>query len=284
MICMKIVGGLGNQMFQYAAGLSLANRLNTELTLDTREFRTYELHAFGLQRLNITSRIATDSDLKRWPRWSRKWCKRAHRFGLRTRWYLEPEFPYNPAWEGISDGTMLEGYFQSEKYFADIAPQLRREFTPKEALSTKNREYLEKIKSTDSVMLHVRRGDYASDPKTLHLHGLCSLDYYSAALDAIQKKHPSPHFFIFSNDLNWANENLPLNGTVTFVDGNDASPEMDIFLMSQCKHHIIANSSFSWWGAWLANHPEQEVFAPKQWFNALDADTRDLIPKGWNRL
>lgn len=136
----------------------------------------------------------------------------------------------------------------------------------------------------DSVMLHVRRGDYVSNAKTLRVHGVCSIDYYRRAIGVARERLGQPRFFVFSDDLAWSRENLPLGDDAVFVEGNAEAPEMDIFLMAVCRAHVIANSSFSWWGAWLATTDAPLVIAPDPWFDSPDVSAVDLIPASWQTL
>jgi hypothetical protein len=153
-------------------------------------------------------------------------------------------------------------------------------------MSSPNEEMAHRIGGEESaVSIHVRRGDYVSDAGTNRFHGTCSVDYYHDAVDRISGFAPASHFFVFSDGIDWAKENLRLRQPVTYVDFNDGEKNYeDLRLMSLCKHHIIANSSFSWWGAWLNPNPDKIVIAPKKWFNDPSINTDDLIPNSWLRL
>jgi hypothetical protein len=283
MIAVRLIGGLGNQMFQYAAGRALAERLGTELLLDTRDFEHYTLHSYGLCRFAITKQVANSAQLSRWPSWIRRGSRLLRRIGIHTRWFNEIQFEYDSAWESIPDGTLIDGYFQSQRYFAGTAESIRREFVPVAPLSQQNANYAKLARDCDSVMIHVRRGDYVTNLNTLKFHGVCSIAYYEASINYIRERLVNPRFFVFSNDMAWAQENLKLGDDAVFVTGNDTSPEIDIHLMAQCRHYIIANSTFSWWGAWLNFSKEKIVIAPECWFASL-TNTRDLIPQEWVRI
>ena len=141
------------------------------------------------------------------------------------------------------------------------------------------------ILAVNSVSIHVRRGDYLTNPVTFQTHGLCDIDYYKKAIDEILDLVDKPHFFIFSDDQSWAKSNIIFGAPTDYVMHNNSLKNYeDLRLMSYCRHHIIANSSFSWWGAWLGNNPEKIVIAPKKWFNDPKIDTTDLIPDTWLRL
>jgi hypothetical protein len=181
--------------------------------------------------------------------------------------------------------THLDGYWQSEKYFQDIAATIRRDFTLATDLSAQDRAVADAIADVNAVSVHVRRGDYVTDARTRAAHGVCSNEYYLQACDMIIRRQPDPHFFVFSDDLDWCRSHLQLPGAATYVGHNGPDRDYaDLYLMSQCRNHIIANSSFSWWGAWLNPRSDKVVIAPCQWFSGLDVDTRDVLPDGWIRI
>jgi hypothetical protein len=195
---------------------------------------------------------------------------------------VEDGFRFDPRVLQAEGNLYLDGYWQSEKYFSSISDVLRKELTLKDEPDAINKELAQVIAESDSVSLHIRRGDYASDPETNRIHGTCSLEFYRMAANELMKTVTAPHFFVFSDEPEWARENLEIDGLVTFVSHNAVAKDYeDLRLMSSCKHHIIANSSFSWWGAWLGNYPEKIVFAPKTWFQTELHDVKDLIPKTW---
>lgn len=291
MIIVDVIGGLGNQMFQYAAGRALSLKLRVPLKLDTRDFSGYRLHqGFELNRLfNCNAEIATNSDLAQVLGWQRaKLVQRVFRRpqlkNLRYKSFeVEPHFYYWSDINQLEDNKYLYGYWQSEKYFIEFAENIREDFTFKLPFSDQNAELTEQISRVNAVSLHVRRGDYVSNTKNSFI-GVCSLEYYQKAIEHIKKQVDLPIFFVFSDDINWAKSNLVLDKTTTFVSHNKGSESYnDMRLMSLCKHNIIANSSFSWWGAWLNANPEKIVIAPKQWF-ANSTDVSDLLPKGWIKL
>lgn len=284
MITVRLIGGLGNQMFQYAAGRSLADKLGVELALDARAFAQYKLHAFGLQKLKVRCRLPEDKDLPRYPFIQQQFLKRLPWMGALFNSYIQPSFAFDKAWDNLRDGVYLDGYFQSEKYFKRIRNELIHDFIPNSALNAQNQNNLKEIGSCDSVMVHLRRGDYLSNPTFMKVHGVCSLEYYRKAIELIKSKRSTFRFFIFSDDLDYARDNLNLGADAFFVDGNGHHPEMDLYLMSKCRHHIIANSTFSWWGAWLAKHSEQIVITPEPWFDDFNDDVSDLLPAEWHKL
>jgi hypothetical protein len=292
MVIVKIIGGLGNQMFQYAFARALSIKLNSSIKFDVSDFANYDLHqGLELERIfNFSTEAASKSEINRILCWQapaliRRVVSRPSLTALRCkRFVLEPHFNY---WAGISQLTgncYLSGYWQTEKYFADVAHEIRADFAFKPAMNAKNAELTQQINKVNAVSLHVRRGDYANNAKNLATHGLCSLDYYQAAIQRIANQIECPHFFVFSDDIAWVKSNLKIDFSHQFVDHNHAAESYnDMRLMSLCKHNIIANSSFSWWGAWLNSNVDKIVIAPKQWF-ATQTNTQDLIPQSWVRL
>jgi len=289
MIITHLNGGLGNQMFQYAAGRCLAYSHNTDLKLDITQYQLDKLRDYGLSVFNITENIASAIDLDRVCRplvWNIKHPLEAVKFGIRqnipVRFVKERHFHFDPEILALPDNVYLEGYWQSEKYFAEIADIICKEFSFVNPPSISNQEIIEEMEGCNSVSLHVRRGDYVTNPKIMKTHGVLGIEYYRWALNFIEKKVIKPHIFVFSDDIQWAMENLKTDLPLHFIDHNGGEKNYeDLRLMSNCQYHIIANSSFSWWGAWLSSKSEKIVIAPRRWFNKSNRDTRDLIPDSW---
>ena len=290
MIVMRISGGLGNQMFQYAAGRRLALARGTELVVDLSPLddprlpppRSYELGAYP-----VRATIAGDAELAAIAERRASLAARIARRVCGGRRIAETErrFHFDPEVLDLPDGSRLQGYWQSERYFADAADDVRRELTLERPAAGRNAELLERIDACHAVSVHVRRGDYVTVPEIHAAHGLCSLDYYRRASRHVAARVADPVFFVFSDDPDWVHDHLRLEGETVQVDHNgpDAGPE-DLRLMSRCAHHVIANSTFSWWGAWLDPRPDKIVVAPRQWFQDGERDTSDLVPAGWVRL
>ena len=293
MIIVKLKGGLGNQMFQYAAGKRLSLIRNTVLKLDLdflrdrRPKENFTPRDYSLDCFNIKSRIATEKEIKRY----RSFSNQSNIFySLRNyikpyNFYFERDFHYNPEVLGLPKNTYLDGYFQCEKYFKDIQGVIRNEFTFKKAPDAANQKFLEEILITNSVGLHIRRGDFVSNLSTNLFHGICSIDYYYESMEYLRSKLKNPIFYIFSDDMDWVKQNLIGQMSLRYVDIN--KPEngsSDLRLMANCKHNIIANSSFSWWGAWLNQNPGKLVIAPQRWFSRKDINSINVIPESWIRL
>ncbi|MDD2774385.1 MAG: alpha-1,2-fucosyltransferase [Gallionella sp.] len=292
MVISQIIGGLGNQMFQYAAARAVSIRTGGRLRLDISGFANYPLHqGFELQKIfNFTPEIATRQDVQQTLGWQsnplvQRLVLRSNMARLRRNsLVVEPHFNY---WQGInllSKNSYLVGYWQSEKYFADVAQQIRADFLFRLPMSSLNVIAEKKILAVNAVSLHVRRGDYVNNAKTTATHGVCSLDYYREAIDCTSRRVNAPHFFVFSDDIGWVKDNLKIDYPHQYITHNQGAESYnDMRLMSMCQHHIIANSSFSWWGAWLNPDDKKCVIAPKRWF-ANDTNTQDLIPQNWLRL
>jgi len=186
----------------------------------------------------------------------------------------------------LPDDSYLEGWWQDERYFLDIRPALLEEIELKDPVAGRNAEWLRQIQNTTSVSVHVRRGDYVDNPTTRAFHGVLGIEYYAAALEhvAAVTGERDLNLFVFSNDIDWCKQSLELGYRTTFVDSGNSGAE-DMRLLKTCRHHVVANSSFSWWGAWLSDHPEKVVVAPKNWFSdpAANAET-EIVPPGWLRL
>ena len=204
------------------------------------------------------------------------------RISFSDHYYKERHFHYDPDLNKANQDLYLDGYWQSEKYFVSYRDDLLKAFTLKADLHEQTLRYRKMIEESKAVSLHIRRGDYISNPHTNSVHGTCSLEYYKKAVNQITKRVKNPHFYIFSDDLAWTKENLSFIKVVTFVELDEKIPDHEeMYLMSWCQHNIIANSSFSWWGAWLNQNPHKTVIAPKKWFNDTTINTNDLIPEDW---
>ena len=289
MIISNVIGGLGNQMFQYTAGRALSLQLGTSLKLDVDDLGGYVLHqGFELDRLfagefELASKIDKQTVLG-WQKGSaiRRVLKRSTLTFARNKNYIvEPSFTYWSGINGLKDNIYLDGYWQSERYFSAFVATIKADFTFKLPLSAKNLQIASNISNVNAVSLHVRRGDYVSNKKANSIHGVCSLDYYRDAIKSILNHIENPVFFVFSDDIAWVKNNLVIEAQSIFIDHNTGEESYnDMRLMSLCQHHIIANSSFSWWGAWLNTSPNKIVIAPKQWF-ANDNNVSDLFPPDW---
>jgi hypothetical protein len=260
------------------------------LRLDVSGFQNTPLRKFELDRFNISAKIATAEEIEEFKKRDRvgRWISKlndAVRPYYKRRLVDESTFHVDPKMFLVGPHVYLDGYWQSEKYFKDIEEVIRREFTFKSDPEAWNKVVAQSILCTNAVSLHVRRGDYVSNPLTSEVHGTCSIEYYRHAVDLIAEQCYQPHFYIFSDDQEWVKSNLVFSFPTTYIDKNSGESSFeDLRLMSLCKHNVIANSSFSWWGAWLNSNPGKIVVGPKSWFRKQNIDTRDLIPEDWVRI
>lgn len=280
MIVSKIYGGLAGQMLQYALGRALSLKYKTKLCLDISWFdiniedQGGTPRSFGLHKFNTKYKIYKRNSF----------VKLGKLVGIMPRLQTKTEngFAYNIETESWPDNIIIDGYWFSYRYFDHIFDVLVEDFYPKK-IDLQNTEMLQKIKSnSQSVALHIRRGDYVSNTNANKFHGVMGMDYYNAALSKVNEYLNNPHFFIFTDDFNWVKQNFNSLDNKTYVDFNgDANNHMDIYLMSQCKHNIIANSGFSWWGAYLNQNHKKIVIAPASWFQNNSYNTSDLKPGNW---
>lgn len=291
MIVVKLIGGLGNQLFQYAIAKKIALQHGTNVVLDISAFEEhYKLHKYSLQYCNFEKRFASKSDLLFFGIIKSKTLLGIYNV-IRTKvkkpvTIKEAQFNFDAeVFLRATENTYLDGFWQTEKYFSDIRPILLEELSITKQLEKLNLEFANRISSSNAISLHIRRADYTNNKETLSIHGSCTLEYYANAIKYISEKISNPVLFIFSDDMNWVKENLITSIETNYVDHNNADTNFeDLRLMSFCKHNIIANSSFSWWGAWLNSNPEKIVIAPKRWFNVDDYNTSDLYPSNFIKM
>ena len=289
MILVELIGGMGNQMFQYAAAKSLALHHHVELKLVTNntgkkipegiQQRQFDLHHFHLPdpfataaEINLLSSISLMEKIREKARPNHK-----------RKIYREPFFHYDVNFFDAGPNVFLKGLWQSEKYFDKYKTDIRHTFRCKEDVIKSFKDVVEKMNQQHSVALHIRRGDYLAKV-SLQVLGLVPIEYYKKSIALLSSKINDPVFYIFSDDIGWARENLKIDSAV-FVSGSITKHHIeDLYLMSRCKHNIIANSSFSWWGAWLNNNPNKIIIAPRKWFNKGPKDTQDLLPDEWIKI
>lgn len=279
-IIVALEGGLGNQMFQYAAGRALSLRMGKPLALDLRPLlrqgqRAYGLGAFRLGGATLITEGTPAVRAGKFRRWLRKLAG-----GERT--FREAGFPYDETIRQVNAPARLEGYYQSERYFADVAEVIRADFTPPAEESGRLDALASRLLPPGpKLSLHIRRGDY-TNPATMAVHGLMGPDYYARARRLVTERIGPSTACVFTDDPAWVRANLELPADSIFVSEHTGSAIEDLMLMSRCTHHVTANSSFSWWGAWLNPNADKVVVTPARWFQpASGLDTRDLRPTGW---
>jgi hypothetical protein len=286
MITVNLKGGLGNQMFQYALGRHLALRNDDELKLDIDGLERANAigdiyRPFTLGQFNILKNIATPEEIRaiKYPLgiFSKAWRYIAFKISRDKNTLFRPDVL---DWKG---DIYLDGYWQSPRYFEEIRDTLLKEFTLVSPLAGVAAELAAKVRATNSVSLHVRRGDYMKNPQVGKEFGICSVDYYTKAIAEIRNTVSDPTFFVFSDDVAWVKENLELGDSFVFAQGEGLSDTIELVLMSMCNHNIIANSSFSWWAAWLNQNPKKIVVAPTPWFDRVRYDDA-LLPPEWHTI
>lgn len=287
MIIVKILGGLGNQMFQYAFYKYLKSKYEN-VKLDLSFFDNYKLHnGFELKKIfNVeTKDVATPYEIKRYSDLSTDFISRFRRkfFGVKSSYILERDFNENSL--NKLQYVYLDGYWQSESYFTDVIDDIKKSYNYNFSLNEYNEDIVNKIRETNSISVHVRRGDYISNPEVYQLYGkVCDKKYFDDALLNIVKDITKPHFYVFSDDIDWVRENISFPSDVDYINWNTGQNSyIDMYLISQCKHNIISNSSFSWWGAYLNDNDNKIVIAPKKWKVVKDI-TPKRIPDSWRTV
>ncbi len=285
MIIVKLQGGLGNQMFQYAFGRSLSLRHNVSLKMDSSYLRKENQSGrkFRLGGFNIDIPEATAKEIERYCGTFQKIIDRI-RTGNQKRCIVEHSPSFKPNILLRNDGY-FDGHWNNEKYFSDHADVIRKDFTLKNSMGRAAEILAQKIRAEKNpVSIHIRRGDYVTIKKIADVHGVLPLSYCETAMKKIIEQFPDAHFFISSDDIAWAKENFPKKYPVTFVSSPEIPDFEELMLMSRCRHNIIANSTFSWWGTWLNINPEKIVIAPKQWFTDPNRRIENLIPQSWIQI
>jgi hypothetical protein len=285
MIIIKVIGGLGNQMFQFALYKKIES-MGKNVKLDLSPFNTYDLHnGFELDRIfPIEYKTISEKESKYYQ--NNSFLYKLYRKIINKNYYKEPAFNFNKNIFELNAGY-LDGYWQSEKYFNDIRPLINSSFKFKLNLDELNKITAKSITSCNSVSIHIRRGDYVTNPKAAELHGgICHERYYRDAINIIKGKVKDPTFFVFSDDSDWVKSNIKIDSkNIIFIDWNKGEKSyIDMQLMSLCQHNIIANSTFSWWAAWLNKNNNKIIIAPKKWFNDNNINVSDLIPPTWIRI
>jgi len=285
----KLQGGLGNQLFQYAFGRALELETGVPCLLDLQEYRDSR-RKLGLDHFQ-SKYTAAPPECRANYRTPRLKLKRqlkqilGIRFAIAATHFIENGHRYDPSVFQKQPPCYFEGYWQSEKYFQKFAPAIRDELRFRDAGLFERHPLYERIRAANSVSVHVRCGDYVKKAKIRKKLHVCTPGYYERAITAMRKRNPAenPHFFVFSDDHDWVRKNLPSGADFTLV--SSSTEYEDLFLMSSCKNNIIANSTYSWWAAWLNPNAGKAVIAPDQWFTpAAKLDYKDVAPDGWLKI
>jgi hypothetical protein len=288
MIIVKLQGGLGNQLFQYAAGLALAHRHNTSLKVDSTFLKQdakghYTQRYLELPIFNTEIKEANETDLSLFTFNENKYWRRLKKqvpHWFNTVVMNESQINVESIFFKLPSNTYLNGYWQSEKYFLEIRETLLQQLIIKPEYLKNIENEVALIKSaSQSVAVHVRRGDYVTLSSANEFHGSCDVNYYQEAANQFSN---ATTFFVFSDDLEWCKQNLNFKSKTHYI--NSPTAYTDFYLMSQCQHQIIANSSFSWWAAWLNTNASKKIIAPKHWFVDKSLNTSDIYPSNWIKL
>jgi len=288
MIIVKMWGGLGNQLFQYSFGKYLSLKFNTELKFDIQtnyNSNKFTNRSVGLNTFNINLSKATQSEISKFKYFDTGIFFRLERKLIQKLPFLNRKYIVQDLHSPRKNETCYkndcyyEGYWQSFKYLTSNETLLRNEITLKHFLKNGIADLIDTIESSQSISLHIRRGDYISIKDNFKLFGVCSIIYYKKAIQYITRQYSNPKFYIFSDDFTWAKENF-IGPQYVYIEGNQ--PAQDLYLMSKCKHNIISNSTFGWWGAWLNNNPSKTIVAPSKWYKKQS--DANLIPNTWIRI
>lgn len=311
MIISRISMGLGNQMFKYAAGKSLALHCNVPFKVDVSSYEGYDLRRYELEdffelevekasKAEVLPYLISHPVKKVFNKFRSKkirllglnyeepWMPRLILQGYdrlfpphKQLMFNEPQFHYSSNFFKAKGNNYLNGYWMSWKYFKPFEEEIKKDFTVKRALVQHLDTTANDIKSCNSVSLHIRRGDFAT-AKNASLHGLIPIEFYHQAIDILSKKWSNIRLYIFSDDIRWVKENLKTNLPVTYVSNELTHAAIeDFYLMTLCRHNIIANSTFSWWAAYLNSNPEKNVIAPRKWYNKSPYNYKDVYPLDW---
>lgn len=288
MIIVRLMGGLGNQMFQYALARHIAIKNDTEVLFDLTSFSSDVNRKYSLGVFNIKANIAEIEQIESFneaKKYKKNWMKIKNILcGEYIPKIREKKFTFDKNILEKGNNIYLSGLWQSEKYFNDIFNIIQDDFQVKTPMNDVNLKVADEIrKEPNSVSIHIRRGDYLENDN--NYIGLCTLNYYYQAIEVLQSKMQDLNLFIFSDDIKWAKENFVSQHSIRFINHNlEENAYEDMRLMSLCQHNIIANSTFSWWGAWLNDNPRKISIAPKRWFKSNKLDYKDIVPETWIKI
>jgi len=292
MVITKLKGGLGNQLFQYAAGFALARNLHSHFKIDISGYERVPSRGETMRDLDIydfliTAPVASEQEIEdlKYPNGIISKIARSIEKKVLKRHYVD----WHPNLLLKTGNVYLDGYFQSEKYFQSQLATIFDQFSLRQKWLDPIQEIGESINQcNDSVSLHIRRGDYANDPRVSRSFLVCDAQYYQRAIYYFLERLPNCNFYVFSDDVNWVRHNLVFSDNVIFIssekrDVNSFRPSQELILMSKCQHHILSNSSFSWWGAYLNPSKSKIVLAPDVWNNGYVAQP-NILPESWIRF
>ena len=285
MIIVRMVGGVGNQLFCYAYAKSLQQK-GYDVKIDISTFKFNKIDSYELDKYNIDIPISTQKENEILFNNS-SLSKILKRFGIDiSNKVREKSLLFDESLLRINDNSYVDGYFQNEKYFYDIREIILEQISINRPLSNFTKSIQKKINSLNNTCsIHVRRGDMANDIN-VKIHGVCSVEYYNNAIEFLKNKLGEVNYFIFSDDFEWCRSNLKIDNAIFVESDEHRIAHEDIYLMSLCDHNIIANSTFSWWGAWLNDNESQISIAPMEWFKdkKYQKQSQDIVPNRWIKL
>lgn len=299
MVTVFLRGGLGNQMFQYAAGSALATKNGSDLVLDTVflsdrfprknfSYRTFDLDIFALEpKVTALSKLAEKIPVPGlWLALDLAWMKTANALGIHKITKEKKEFFFDRSVAEEKGNVVLWGRWQNEKYFGGNRDNVRKTFAFRYPLTGEAEKIGADIRSSNSVSLHVRRGDFVAFKNVAAIMGDTDVSYYDRAVKHMAAHVPDMKVFIFSDDIDWCKDNLKFPLPTVYVPASTEGPKASFHLelMSLCKHNIVANSTFSWWGAWLNANPQKTVIAPKKWYADGRDENNEIMPEGWIKM
>lgn len=285
MIVVRLKGGLGNQLFQYAAGRALATRLNAPLKFDNiTSLSSGKARGLELDKFEVNVELATKAEVKKFIPFPGLYYHKPKAISLLGKnIFHEKHFEFDDDFNLLRDPVYLDGYWQSPKYFESIASTILSEYKIKGNYLTNVKSKAVELQNSDTISVHIRRGDFLN-PKANAYHGTLPLEYYKRAINILREKTANSTLCFFSDDIEWVKEQFKELDNIDFISSHTKSAIEDFFLMSSCRHNIIANSSFSWWAAWLNRNPGKIVIAPTNWFAVSSIKTYDLFPPNWLRI
>jgi hypothetical protein len=285
MIIVRMVGGVGNQLFCYAYAKSLQQK-GYDVKIDVSTFKFNKIDSYEFDKYDIDIPISTQEENKKL--FNNSFISKVlRRFGIDiSKKVREKSLLFDEKLLRIDDGSYVDGYFQNEKYFKNVRNILLQQISINQSISSFTKDMEKQISCLDnSCSIHVRRGDMANEIN-MKIHGVCALEYYQNAIKYLKNKLGELNYFIFSDDIEWCKNNLKIDNAVFVNSEEKRIAHEDIYLMSICNHNIIANSSFSWWGAWLNINDDKIVIAPKDWFSdrELKKQAAEIVPEDWIRI
>ena len=285
MVIVRMVGGVGNQLFCYAYAKSLQQK-GYDVKIDISTFKFNKIDSYEFDKYNIDIPISTQKENEILFNNS-SLSKILKRFGIDiSNKVREKSLLFDESLLRINDNSYVDGYFQNEKYFYDIREIILEQISINRPLSNFTKSIQKKINSLNNTCsIHVRRGDMANDIN-VKIHGVCSVEYYNNAIEFLKNKLGEVNYFIFSDDFEWCRSNLKIDNAIFVESDEHRIAHEDIYLMSLCDHNIIANSTFSWWGAWLNDNESQISIAPMEWFKdkKYQKQSQDIVPNRWIKL